>query len=138
MKLSMTPWMPAALAAMLAAMQAPAFGHHSYGAYDRTRTVSVEGVIERIAYANPHVTMVLKTAGDRRYTVEWGTVNQLNRAGVNSATLHVGDDVAITGFALRDPAKLTVSLLTEVRRVKDGWRWTRRVPLPASGTGDAF
>ena len=65
------------LAATLAALSGarPAAAHHSYGAYYEKETVSIEGTIETIRFANP--------------------------------------------------ASHTITLLREIQRPADGWRWRR-------------
>ena len=45
--------------------------HHSYGAYYENKTVTIEGTIESLRFANPHVTFELRTDAGDIYTAEW-------------------------------------------------------------------
>jgi hypothetical protein len=103
---------------------APAAAHHSYAEFDRCTSVTVEGEIERIAWANPHVIMVIRTA-DSQYHVQWSDLRRLQRDGVPAGTLAIGDRVVVTGSTNRNPELKIMTLLTEVRRASDGWQWTR-------------
>ena len=98
--------------------------HHSYAAYDREHPVSIEGDIEQIAYENPHTVLTVR-ASDAVYVLEWGALNQLRRWSVEPGTLKVGDHVIVTGSPWRDPSVRRMSLLKEIRRPADGWRWGR-------------
>ena len=107
-----------------------ALAHHSYGDFLRDETVSLQGTIEHVLFANPHVTLNVRTQEGAAYTVEWASVTQLVRQGVRSDMLKVGDRIVVSGSPHRDPAHRKVTLLTEVRGPSGGWRW-------AKGTGVA-
>jgi uncharacterized protein DUF6152 len=99
--------------------------HHSYGAYFEDQTVSVEGTIESIHFANPHVTFILRTDGGEVYTAEWQNLIQLRHGNVGPTTLKAGDRVIVVASPPRDPSSRKITLLREVRRPADGWRWRR-------------
>jgi hypothetical protein len=120
--MSRTIFLTLAAAAVFGASAVSA--HHDYAAYDREHLVTIEGNLEQVVYANPHVLMTVRTA-DAAYDIEWGNLLQLNRWHVAKGTLKVGDHVILTGRALRDPAVHRLSLLTEIRRPADGWQWSR-------------
>ncbi len=98
--------------------------HHSYAAFDREHPVSVEGDIDSLLFANPHVVVSLRAA-DGEYRVEWGALNQMVRWNITRDTLHVGDHVIVTAAPTRDPADRRLSVVREIRRPADGWRWER-------------
>jgi hypothetical protein len=98
--------------------------HHSYAAYDRDHPVSIEGDIIQVAYENPHTMLSIRTA-DAVYTLEWGALSQLRRANVVPGELKVGDHLVVTGAPFRDPSTHKLSILTDIRRPADGWRWQR-------------
>jgi uncharacterized protein DUF6152 len=98
--------------------------HHSYAAFDREHPVSVEGDIESLLFVNPHVVFSLKAA-DGTYKVEWGALNQMVRWNITRDTLHVGDRVVVTAAPTHDPSERRLSIVTEIRRPGDGWRWAR-------------
>lgn len=98
--------------------------HHSYAAFDREHPVSVEGDIDSLLFVNPHVVVGLR-ATDGTYRVEWGALNQMLRWNITRDTLHVGDHVIVTAARTHDPAERRLSLVSEIRRPADGWRWSR-------------
>src|SRR5262245_57051219 len=85
------------VAASLLATAAPAMAHHSMAAFDTTQTVSLEGVVTRFEWANPHVYIWLSAADADGKTVEWEVEGQppsmLRRLGWSRETLTVGDAV---------------------------------------------
>ena len=105
-----------------------AHAHHSYGDVFRDQTVSIEGAIDELVYANPHVMLKVKTKDSQLYTAEWGNTRTLAEAGVTSTTLKVGDHIVVTGSPMRDPTARKVTLLKEIHRPSDGWRWARTPP----------
>src|SRR4029079_17651646 len=99
-----------------------AIAHHGYGEYDRSQLVALEGTLTRVQWANPHVLLMLQT--DRgEYTVEWGSVVQLVRQGIKPVPVRAGDHLIITGSVNKNPEKKILTLLTEISRPADGWRW---------------
>jgi uncharacterized protein DUF6152 len=104
---------------------ASASAHHSYGAYYEDQTVTIEGTIESIRFANPHVTFTLRTDAGEEYTAEWQNVIQLRHGNVGPTTLNAGDRVIVLASPPRDPSSRKVTLLREIRRPADGWLWRR-------------
>jgi hypothetical protein len=102
-----------------------AFAHHSYGEFDRDHPITVEGVVQQVVLGNPHAIIQVRTDKNIVYTAEWGNALQLARTGVKAGTLRAGDRVVLTGSPLKDPSFHTISLVTEIRRPADGWRWLR-------------
>lgn len=113
----------ATVAAVLTA--GAAYGHHSYGAYFEDQTITIEGTIETIRFANPHVILMLRTDMPEVYRLEWQNLIQLRHGNVGPATLKAGDRVIVIGSPPRDPASRTITLLREITRPADGWRWRR-------------
>jgi hypothetical protein len=102
-----------------------AFAHHSYGEYDQEHPVSIAGTIQQLVIGSPHSVMRLRTDNNVVYTMVWGNAAQLARWGVTPGTLRAGDRIVVTGAEMRDRSFHTVSLISEIRRPADGWRWTR-------------
>ena len=100
-----------------------AIAHHGYGEYDRSQLVALEGTLMRIQWANPHVLLMLQTESKGEYAVEWGSVAQLVRQGIKPVPLSAGDHLIITGSVNKNPEKKILTLLTEISRPADGWRW---------------
>jgi len=115
------------LTAMLVAVltAGAAYAHHSYGAYDENQTVTIEGTLETIRFANPHVIMTLRTDAQQLYTLEWQNLIQLRHGNVGPTTLKAGDRLVVIGSPPRDASSHTITLLREISRPADGWRWRR-------------
>ena len=100
--------------------------HHGYaGFFDPAeRTVSVEGDLQSITYANPHVVMMVRAADATVYTVTWQGAYWVERhAGVTKSTFHAGDHLIVIGAPPRDAASHEVTRIREVQRPRDGWLW---------------
>lgn len=115
-------YLAAALIAMLIA-PAVASAHHGYDDFYKDRRVTVEGVLEHIVYANPHVTMTIRTDDGVLYTALWEGVGGVQRRGGTSTTFKTGDRVKVIGCPPRDPASREIALLRKVTRMSDGWTW---------------
>ena len=120
------------LLALLGAMMiagVPIQAHHGYSAFERENTVTIEGNIEEIKYMNPHSVLMVKTTDSQTYTVEWLSLQQLRRAGINYETLKKGDYVVLSGSPARDPGVPKMSIVRNLKRTSDGWNWPAPTPL---------
>lgn len=116
-----------ALTSALAA--APAFAHHSYAEFDRGKTVTITGELQKIDWRNPHIVLTVKTKDAGTYQVFWLSSSWLRRySGAMRENLKVGDPVSVSGSPHRDPDVHIITLITEVYRLSDGWRWWRKIP----------
>jgi hypothetical protein len=120
----MTRLFVAVVGATLLSGMAPQ-AHHSYADFDLQRTVSVEGTLSQVLYANPHVMLTITTPDRASFTAEWANVRALEGGGVTEGTLNIGDRVIVSGNPARDPANRKLARLSEVRRPADGWQWVR-------------
>ena len=102
-----------------------AYAHHSYGAYYEDQTVTIEGTLDTIRFANPHVVLTLRTDASQVYTLEWQNLIQLRHGNVGPTTLKAGDRITVIGSPPRDPSSHIITLLREISRPSDGWRWRR-------------
>lgn len=88
---------------------APLSAHHSFTAtYDTERTISLQGVVTRIAWVNPHayvfVDVVDEQTGVRNWAVEFGEILELEHAGWSADTLGIGDAIDVVGVPARGPS----------------------------------
>ena len=98
--------------------------HHGYPNFLLARMVSVQGTLEELRYANPHVVLKIRTAEGVVYSAEWQAASWLQfHAHVTLTTLRVGDQVIVSGAPSRDPASHELVRLKEVRRPRDGWAY---------------
>lgn len=110
-----------ALALGLMLMSMATNAHHSGAMYDEHRKLTIDGVVTRYEWANPHVYIYLQpaTGAAVEWEVEGSPPSILHSLGWSQDTLHVGDRVSITGTATRDPARhgLLPSLIRRGDRV---------------------
>ncbi|HTI41742.1 MAG TPA: DUF6152 family protein [Vicinamibacterales bacterium] len=119
----------AGLALLVGSRQVSA--HHSFSAeYDSTNKVQIEGVVTEFVWRNPHSFMKIdvmdKDGTTKSWTLEWGSVSQLQQYSITRTTLRAGDKIIVTGQAARDAAAPRV-LIETVKRPADGWEWKGRV-----------
>ena len=112
---------PPLVAAVVLAAAPAARAHHSAAAYDTTQTISLEGVVTRYEWENPHVYIWLAAPGADGETVEWEVEGQppamLRRMGWSQDTFKVGDTIQATGNPARNArAQKSAARLDETRR----------------------
>jgi hypothetical protein len=114
------------LAAMVLCASAPVLGHHSGAGVDRTRTVTVTGVVKEFRWTNPHSWIDLEVAGPDGtpavWSIEMNPPPFLIRAGWKSTTLKPGDRVSVTVNPIRtgEPGGIFVSVTLADGRVLGG------------------
>ena len=87
--------------ALLLLVAPTAFAHHSAAMFDSTKTVTLEGSIERYEWANPHVYIHLASSSGV-WIVEAGSPSMMQRAGWTPDSFAVGDAVTIDVNPARD------------------------------------
>jgi hypothetical protein len=108
--------------------------HHGYADYDREAAVTMEGTLKQVQWVNPHVLLTLETRNKGEYSVEWMALSQLSMRGIKAFTLKAGDHLVITGSVNRNPDKRILTLLREINRPADGWRWANSNQANTSST----
>lgn len=78
-----------------------AVSHHSTNANFTQEIISVDGVIERVRFVNPHASVLIKNtdeAGEETYwLIESGARTTLERQGVTLEQLEIGSKITATG-----------------------------------------
>ena len=79
------------------ALALPAAAHHSFGAFDRSKEMTVTGTVKVWRWTNPHPIMTIvapdKSGADVDYVFEWPAPVQLQEKGWTRNLAHVGDKV---------------------------------------------
>jgi hypothetical protein len=108
----------------LVLVSSSARAHHSHPDFLLNQNVTIEGEIEELQYANPHVVLKVRTAEGVVYTAEWQAAAWLvYHAHVTLTTFRIGDHLIVTGAPSRDPEVHELVRLKEVRRPRDGWTY---------------
>ena len=100
--------------------------HHSYAAYDTSRIVEINGVIEEFHMISPHSLLKVKAEDGRVYTFEWLAIAAIKRWGIDAETLKVGDRLVVGGQPRRDIEESGILNCKSVLRPSDGWKWPNR------------
>ena len=81
---------------------ASSFAHHSLLNYDDSKLVDIEGEVTSVAWRNPHSRIDLKTTTANGQTEAWyveaGSLNAMERAGVDRESVLVGHTIRVSGF----------------------------------------
>ena len=114
-------WIPAASA------------HHSMAGFDRSQSLSLEGVVKDFAWQNPHAWIELEVTKDGK-TVTWNfemtAPAYLVRAGWKKTSVKPGDKVTVVGNPLKtgEPGALFVSVT-----LADGKKLTQQAAPAGKG-----
>jgi hypothetical protein len=89
----------------------PAFGHHSFAAeFDETKPLTVNGVISKVEWQNPHVYFYVDAKDSKGNVVTWGFESSgtalMHHTGWQRDSLKVGDRVTVQGYAAKDGSHL--------------------------------
>ena len=98
------------LVATLVLLAVPILAHHSFSAeFDGSKSVTLEGVVTKVAWANPHVYFFIDVKDSNGATANWGCEtagpNQLFRQGWRRDSMKVGDRVTVRAYLARDNSK---------------------------------
>jgi hypothetical protein len=108
---------------LLAAIAAVA--HHSFDAeFDRTKQVSLTGVVTKVEWTNPHVWFWVNVKDEAsgklvNWGAEMGSPNALNRSGWTVNTMKEGMIVSFTGSRAKNGSNKvnTASVLVDGKRL---------------------
>ena len=85
----------------------PMMAHHSFAAeYDSAKTITVKGVVQKVAWVNPHAYVWVDVKDDSgkmvTYAFESLSPNALARSGWTRNSLKPGDEVTVDGYLAKD------------------------------------
>jgi hypothetical protein len=75
--------------------------HHGWGSYDAERPITVTGQIEKVAYGNPHVEIVVEADG-KRWDVVLAPVSRMEARGASAEVVTAGKNISVFGYPSRE------------------------------------
>ena len=93
-----------AFALILALAAGGATAHHSFAAFDATKTVRLDGTVKGFEFTNPHCwlkILVPKDGGEEEWNIEMASVASLYRKGLRRDSLKPGDKIKLDIHPLR-------------------------------------
>jgi hypothetical protein len=110
-------WLSATSVTVWLAGAAPLRAHHSAAAiYDEGKTVTVQGMVTKVEWTNPHVFIHVDAKETTGQVVSWSFEGAspigLYRDGVHKDSLKVGETVTVVGVPAR-----SVEHLAEIRTI---------------------
>ena len=89
-----------------AVLTIPLLAHHSGAMFEKEKTVTVEGVVRRFEYTNPHSWLLVDVTNKDGSVTTWGFEAEgpttLMRAGIRPSEFPVGTKITITGRPMKD------------------------------------
>jgi hypothetical protein len=90
----------------------PLLAHHSFAAeYDSRKTITVHGIVQKVAWVNPHAYVWVDVKDDSgkviTYAFESLSSNALMRGGWTKNSLKAGDKVTVDGYLAKDGKPLS-------------------------------
>jgi hypothetical protein len=97
-------------AAMIALAATPAYSHHAFsGEFDASKPITLEGVVTRIDWENPHVYFYVDVAQPDGTVVNWKCETRgprgLESRGWKRDSLKLGDKVIVNGSLARNGSR---------------------------------
>ena len=91
---------------LMLGIASPAIAHHSYSAFDASRTVTLEGSVVSFQWSNPHSWLQVLAPGPTHAPVTWDLETMgpavLAQRGILPKTLKPGDKVQVIMNPRRD------------------------------------
>lgn len=83
-----------------------ASAHHSYAMFDKNKSLTLKGEVQKMEWRNPHVYILLSVTGEdgqtTQYAVECSSPNELQRWGWKANSIKAGDAVTVTLYPFRN------------------------------------
>ena len=121
---------------LIAFFSAPSLTHHNYAAnYDSAQIISLEGVVTKFDWKNPHIEIFIDVEEDGE-TISWilptAAPRIASRYGMTSETISEGERIVVRGWPSKDGSlKMRAIALIQA----NGTGWPLRPPRSGSREG---
>lgn len=100
---------------MIGASIMPILAHHSVqGEYDVSKTITIQGVVTKVEWMNPHAHFWVEAKNDDGTVSDWEmelpSPNSLSKESVTKDFIKSGDQIRVNVWAARDGSKLAHAL----------------------------
>ena len=92
--------------ASAAALAAPAFAHHSFADFDRTKHGTVTGTVRALEWENPHIWLWVNTIDAKGNVVPWGFEGSAPAEMAQRRQARASPQAALPAYRLRRCAPL--------------------------------
>jgi hypothetical protein len=119
-----------AAALALGAVTMSASAHHSFGRYEMTKTVDIEGTVDKFEWSNPHCWLFVDVPVEGKsvtYGFEMQSVGEMLRRGWVKTSVKPGDKVKVSFHPVRDGSPAGLQMMT----FRDGTLVGK--PMPGGG-----
>ena len=94
------------VSAVFSVLPGAAFAHHGGAAYDTSKMTTVTGTVTQFEFTNPHVIVGMDVKDPasgkiEKWQGELTSPNHLSRVGWTKETIKVGDELTMSGAALK-------------------------------------
>jgi len=114
--------------AILITAAAAGRAHHSAAMFEETRTITVDGVVRKFEYTNPHSWLWVDITDKAGKVTTWGFEAEgpstLQRAGIRPSEFPAGTKVTMTGRPMKDGRPAAIWVLAV--RASDGKKYDPR------------
>jgi Family of unknown function (DUF6152) len=101
-----TRFIPLLSSAALTVLTIPLLAHHSGAMFEKEKTITVEGVVKKFEYTNPHSWLLVDVKNKDGSVTTWGFEAEgpstLQRAGIRPSDFAAGTKLKITGHPMKD------------------------------------
>jgi hypothetical protein len=100
---------------LVAVFVGPLFAHHSItGTYDTSKSVTIQGMVTRLEWRNPHSFIFLNAKDDNGRITEWrvelGSVTTMNSGGLDKDLIDLTKTYSMEIFPAKDGTKSAVGV----------------------------
>jgi hypothetical protein len=132
----MKRWIMSAFAIGAAMCATAASAHHSIGnVYDDSQRVTIEGVVTRFQFVNPHPFVVMEVSTPdskgQQWMLEMDNRSELVEIGFDNATLKPGDRIVVRGSLARTQRQSLY--IQRLDRPADGFNYQQIGNRPSIG-----